>query len=213
LHAKFDLEVGQAQRIRRDDVGPWLDAANRSKLIMTKQSVPIAPRAFNHIGLTIPDMDRAISWYGNVLGFKLIYRRTLEYRPEVPEVREIFGPKFKRAIQSHLLSANGVGLELFQFIDPPVQSPEDNFTYWRTGVFHLCVTDPDLEGLAARVVAHGGKLRTKIWQFLPDRPYKLIYCEDCFGNIIEAFSHQYAETFSNMPGWHTVASEVVKRDD
>jgi catechol 2,3-dioxygenase-like lactoylglutathione lyase family enzyme len=161
----------------------------------------IAPRAFNHIGLTVPDIDRAIDWYGKVLGFSLVFRRTLEYRPEVPEVREIFGPRFRKALQAHTVSANGVGLELFQFIDPVVEAPDDNFAYWRGGVFHLCITDPDLEGFVARVVANGGKQRTKIWEFLHGRPYKLVYCEDCFGNIIEGFSHHYLETFANMPGW------------
>ncbi|MEO8668016.1 MAG: VOC family protein [Bauldia sp.] len=163
-----------------------------------------AQLALNHIGLTVPDIDRAIEWYGAVLGFRLIFRRTLEYRPEVPEVREVFGDNLRRAHQAHLLGANGVGIELFQFLDPPVEKPADNFAYAETGIFHLCVTDPDIEGLVARIVAHGGKQRTKIWQFLHDRPYKLAYCEDPFGNIVEAFSHSYAEVFGNMPGWHAV---------
>jgi catechol 2,3-dioxygenase-like lactoylglutathione lyase family enzyme len=155
----------------------------------------------NHVGLTVPDMDRAIAWYGDVLGFRLIYRRMLEYRPEVPEVREVFGERFRKADQAHLLSANGVGIELFQFIDPPVRPPADNFAYAETGLFHLCVTEPDIDDLVARIVAHGGKQRTGIRAFLPGRPYKLAYCEDPFGNIIEAFSHSYAEVFGNMPGW------------
>ena len=164
----------------------------------------LAPRAFNHIGMTVPDIDRAIDWYGKVLGFRLIFRRKLQYRPEVPEVREIFGPRFGAAHQAHLLSANGVGLELFQFLDPTVTAPDDNFRYWQTGVFHLCITDPDLDGLVARILVNGGKQRTKIWTFLPDRPYQLVYCEDPFGNIVEAFSHSYAETFSNMPDWQPI---------
>jgi catechol 2,3-dioxygenase-like lactoylglutathione lyase family enzyme len=99
-----------------------------------------AARAFNHVGMTVPDIDRAIDWYSAVLGFRLIYRRTLEHRPAVPEVREIFGPRFGRAHQAHLLGANGVGLVLFQFLDPPVVDPPVNFRYYETGIFHLCVT-------------------------------------------------------------------------
>ncbi len=161
----------------------------------------MAPLAFNHIGLSVPDIDAAIDWYATVMGFRLIFRRVLEYRPEVPEVREIFGERLQRAHQAHLLTANGVGIELFQFVDPPATAPDENFRYWQTGVFHLCVTDPDLEGLVARIVGNGGRQRTRIWAFLPGRDCKLVYCEDPFGNVIEAFSHSYAETFSNMPGW------------
>jgi catechol 2,3-dioxygenase-like lactoylglutathione lyase family enzyme len=163
-----------------------------------------AQLALNHLGMTVPDIERAIAWYGSVMGFRLIFRRMLEYRPEVPEVREVFGDRFRRADQAHLLSANGVGLELFQFLDPPVTAPDDSFAYAETGIFHLCVTDPDIDGLVARIVAHGGRQRTKVWEFLSDRPYRLAYCEDPFGNIIEAFSHSYAEVFGNMPGWHAV---------
>ena len=34
--------------------------------------------------------------------------------------------------------------------------------------------------------------------------HRLVYREDPFGNIIEAFSHSYAETFANMPGWKAI---------
>jgi catechol 2,3-dioxygenase-like lactoylglutathione lyase family enzyme len=162
------------------------------------------PLAFNHVGITVPDIDRAVDWYCSVLGFRLIFRRLMQYQPQVPEVREIFGPRFERAYQAHLLSANGVGIELFQFLDPAVAASNDNFQYWRTGIFHICITDPDLDELVARIVAGGGRQRTKIWSFLPGRPYRLVYCEDPFGNIIEAFSHSYAETFANMPGWESM---------
>jgi catechol 2,3-dioxygenase-like lactoylglutathione lyase family enzyme len=164
------------------------------------------PLALNHVGVTVPDMDRAIQWYGAVLGFRLIYRRVLEHRPNVPEIKEIFGPRFGRAHQAHMLGANGVGIELFQFLDPPVVTPAGNFRYDEVGIFHICVTDPDLDGLVSRVVAHGGRQRTRIWQFLEGRPYRLVYCEDPFGNIVEALSHSYAETFANMPGWHAEGS-------
>lgn len=76
------------------------------------------------------------------MGFRLIVRRLMQYQPQIPEVREIFGPRFACAHQAHLLSANGVGIELFQFLDPPVVAQDDNFQHWRTGIFHLCVTDP-----------------------------------------------------------------------
>ena len=43
----------------------------------------------------------------------------------------IFGPQFRKAYQAHMLAGNGVGLELFQFIEPPVERPTDNFEYWK----------------------------------------------------------------------------------
>jgi catechol 2,3-dioxygenase-like lactoylglutathione lyase family enzyme len=35
----------------------------------------VPPIALNHLGLTVPDINRAIDWYGQVMGFRLIFRR------------------------------------------------------------------------------------------------------------------------------------------
>ena len=56
-------------------------------------------------------------------------------------------------------STSEIGVELFQFKDQA--NPKDNFEYWKTGVFHFCVQDPNVEELAERIVAAGGKRRMK----------------------------------------------------
>ncbi len=159
------------------------------------------PRALNHVGLTVPDIGRAIEWYGEVFGFRLIMGpRTLAPEADTTaETQNIFGPRFGKALQAHLITANGIGLELFEFIEPPTETPADNMEYWRVGYFHLCFTDPNIEALAARIAATGGKKRTEVKNFIPDTDRKLIYCEDPFGNIIELFSHSYEQTFANWP--------------
>jgi catechol 2,3-dioxygenase-like lactoylglutathione lyase family enzyme len=159
------------------------------------------PRALNHIGLTVPDIFAAIDWYGEVLGFTHVMGpRLLEAEAAATyETPSIFGPRFGRALQAHLLTGNGIGLELFQFIDPPVQRPTENMAWWNVGVFHLCFTDPDIEALAERVAQTGGRQRVPVFEFIPGRPYKLVYCEDPWGNVIELFTHHYAEAFGNWP--------------
>ncbi len=159
----------------------------------------MAPRALNHIGLTVPDIDAAIRWYGEIFGFQLIMgpRKLEPQQHETSETRQIFGPRFKKALQAHLVTANGVGLELFQFIDPPDQAPENNMEYWKHGFWHICFTDPDIEVLARKIEESGGRLRSGIANFVPGTDRKLIYCEDPFGNVIELFSHSYEQTFSN----------------
>jgi hypothetical protein len=34
---------------------------------------------------------------------------------------------------------------------------------------------------------------------VPGRPWRLCYCEDPWGNVIEIMSHSYAEVFPNWP--------------
>lgn len=86
------------------------------------------PRALNHVGLTVPDLHAAIAWYGEVLGFRLIAgpRVMAPLAAATEETRHILGPRFRKALQAHLVTANGVGIKLYQFIDPPVETPADN---------------------------------------------------------------------------------------
>ena len=77
-----------------------------------------------------------------------------------------------------------------------------NFEYWKTGIFHICLTDPEIETLAKRIDESGGKQRSKVWKLWPDKPYKVCYCEDPWGNIIELSSHNYEQTWSNYDRPH-----------
>ncbi len=170
-------------------------------LAFTPGPTPVPPRALNHIGITVPDVWGAIDWYGAVFGFALVMGPRVLQAGAVAthETPSIFGPRFRKAYQAHLVTANGIGLEMFQFVDPPVEEPADKLEYWRRGYWHLAFTAPDIDAFCERVVAAGGKRRIPTFTFIPGRPYQLIYCEDPWGNIIELFSHHYVEAFGNWP--------------
>lgn len=157
--------------------------------------------AFNHIGLTVPDIFGAIDWYRRVFGCSHIMGpRILEAtHAATHETPGIFGPQFRKAYQAHLLTANGVGLELFQFIEPPVQTPSETMAYWNRGPFHFAFTHPDVDACAKAIVDAGGRKRIEPIDFVPGRPWRLCYCEDPWGNVIEIMSASYAEMFSNWP--------------
>lgn len=159
------------------------------------------PRAVAHVGISVPDIDAAVAWYGEVLGFRAIAP------PGTVDVAagghfaelcaDIFGERLREVRMAHLTSANGTAVELFQFVDPGYERPLDNFAYWRGGIFHFCVVDPDVEGLVARIEATGGRQRSRIWTIFEGKPYKAVYCEDPFGNILEIYSHNHESSFAN----------------
>jgi catechol 2,3-dioxygenase-like lactoylglutathione lyase family enzyme len=71
----------------------------------------------------------------------------------------------------------------------PNERPKD-FEYWKTGTFHFGVQEPDIEGLVAKIVAHGGKQRMPFREYYPgEKPYRMVYVEDPFGLIFEIYSH------------------------
>jgi Glyoxalase/Bleomycin resistance protein/Dioxygenase superfamily len=86
---------------------------------------------------------------------------------------------------AHLSSANGVGIELFQFIKSAVEVPANTFKYWRTGIFHFCLTARDIEAAAAAVEKNGGKILNKVWKLFGNKNYQVVYCQDPWGTVVE----------------------------
>jgi catechol 2,3-dioxygenase-like lactoylglutathione lyase family enzyme len=158
-------------------------------------------RALGHVGVSVPDLDRAVEWYRDVLGFDVISG------PEEVDAADghagraataVFGPALRRMRMAHLVTANGVGIELFEFVDPRHERRAESFEYWKSGFFHICVIAREIEELATRIVATGGRMRTeRIWEAFEGEPYRWCYCEDPFGNVIEVHTHSDERVYSN----------------
>ncbi|MGI9275834.1 MAG: lactoylglutathione lyase family protein [Endozoicomonas sp.] len=156
------------------------------------------PRTFSHIGISVPDLEKAVEFYTEVLGWYLIMPPT-EIKEDDSAVgimcTDVFGEGWSSLRIAHLSTGDRVGFEIFQFSNQ--QNPDNNFEYWKTGIFHFCVQDPDVEGLAERIVRHGGRQRMPVRHYYPDeKPYRMVYMEDPFGNILEIYSHSYELTYS-----------------
>lgn len=156
------------------------------------------PRSFSHIGLSVTDLDAAIKFYTEVLGWYLIMPPTqIEEDASAIGVMctDVFGAGWQKFRIAHLSTGDRIGVEIFEFRN--AEQRADNFEYWKTGVFHFCVQDPDVEGLAAKIVAAGGKQRMPVREYYPgEKPYRMVYMEDPFGNILEIYSHSYELTYA-----------------
>ncbi|MBM7703470.1 lactoylglutathione lyase family protein [Metabacillus iocasae] len=163
---------------------------------MSKQAV--YPRSFSHIGISVPDIEKAVQFYTEVLGWYVVMEPS-EVKEDDSAIgvmcTDVFGPGWGSFKIAHLSTVDKVGIELFEF--PNSEQPENNFEYWKTGVFHFAVQDPDIEGLAKKIVEHGGKQRMPIREYYPgEKPFKMVYCEDPFGVLIEIYTHSYDLTYS-----------------
>ncbi|MGH3994698.1 MAG: VOC family protein, partial [Pseudonocardiaceae bacterium] len=133
------------------------------------------PPALAHVGITVDDLDRAIAWYTDVIGLRLV-AGPFEVRASHPGVgaqaSDVFGDAFQAFRQAHLMTANGVALEMFEFLEPRTERPPDSFAYWRIGLSHLCLIDPDIDGLVREIEGSGGRRRTsRIWNIFDGEPY------------------------------------------
>ncbi|MBT3146656.1 lactoylglutathione lyase family protein [Neptunomonas phycophila] len=156
------------------------------------------PRSFSHIGLSVTDLDKAVEFYTQVMGWYIIMEPTTISEDDSPigvMCTDVFGAGWDRFRIAHLSTGDRIGVEIFEFKN--AQKPENNFEYWKSSVFHFCVQDPDVEGLAAKIVEAGGKQRMPVREYFPgEKPYRMVYMEDPFGNIIEIYSHSYELTYS-----------------
>ncbi|MFD1356692.1 lactoylglutathione lyase family protein [Fictibacillus halophilus] len=157
------------------------------------------PRSFSHIGLSVPDVEKAVKFYEDVMGWYTIMQPTIIEEDDSPigeMCTDVFGPGWKKFRIAHMATSDKIGIELFEFENN--EKPENNFEYWKTGIFHYCVQDPDVEGLVEKIVAYGGKQRMPIREYYPgEKPYRMVYCEDPFGNLVEIYSHSYELTYSD----------------
>ena len=90
------------------------------------------PKAFSHIGLSVPDLERAVEFYTEVMGWYMLFPPT-----EVSEddsaigimCKDVFGPGFGSFKIAHLSTSDGIGVEFFQFRE--AEPPSAEFQYWK----------------------------------------------------------------------------------
>lgn len=158
------------------------------------------PRSFSHIGITVPDIHAAVHFYRDVMGWYVIMKPSTVTKERETAIGQmcidVFGEDWETFEIAHMSTSDGVGIELFSF--PESKNTPPDFTPFRTGLFHFCVQDPDIEGLTQKIVANGGKQRMPIREYYPnEKPYKMVYVEDPFGIVFEIYTHSYELTYSS----------------
>ncbi|CAF3810031.1 unnamed protein product [Rotaria sp. Silwood1] len=168
----------------------------RSSSRGTSEQVTTYARPMNHVGISVTDIDAVLAWYRDVLGFTVLVAPVeivVNNSTSMGSLlSQMYPPEMKRVKMAHITSGNGVGLELFQFIDPPTRRPNTtSFEYSRAGLFHICVTDPEPEILIRRIVATGGKQLSPVLTVFSGEIYQAVYCLDPFGNVVEIMTTSY----------------------
>jgi catechol 2,3-dioxygenase-like lactoylglutathione lyase family enzyme len=155
----------------------------------------------NHVGIMVGDMDKAVEFYTNALGLKVVMGNT-----KVEEEREtaigrmcvaVFGEGFKGFNIAHLVTTDGIGVELFEMKE---RQDRHEIDFSRIGIFHFCLQTDDFHGVIERTENFGGKVRMDIMRYHPEdnnKQAKMVYLEDPFGNLFELYSHTYEETYAS----------------
>ncbi len=109
-------------------------------------------------------------------------------RAEQPNdpIFQIYPENLQEVKLAKMVTGNGVGFELFQFINPGFK-PAGTFAqqYQHGGFFHICVTDSDPEALAKKFKAAGGKQVGQTVDPSGRGEIVCMYLADPWGNIVE----------------------------
>ena len=128
----------------------------------------VYPKIINHIAVSVLDLDQAVKWYKEVLGFNMI-AGPVEFVADDSltgrSVRDIHGPELKKMRIAWLSSGNHVA---------------------------------NIEDLCHKISYSGGKQRSKVWEIVLDKGYNIVFCEDPFGNTIEIYSNSYEQTITSL---------------
>ena len=155
------------------------------------------PKSFSHIGITVPNIKKAVEFYEEVMGWYIIMQPSTVKKEKETAIGQmcidVFGKGWGSFKIAHVSTGDKIGIEMFEFKNN--EKPKD-FEYWKTGTFHFCIQDPDIEDLVAKIISHGGKQRMPIREYYPDeKPFKMVYMEDPFGLVFEIYTHSYELTY------------------
>lgn len=151
--------------------------------------------SFGHVAVSVSNVEKAMSWYRDVLGFviKDIVNVTDERDPLLAVAQASFGSNVKRLRYGRMYVSSNQGLELFEFQDPkytpyldPAVNKEAYYQQHRLGWLHLAIVTNEIQKLANKIVANGGKV-------VFDAGKKgVIFCLDPDGNEIELADHNWS---------------------
>jgi len=155
--------------------------------------------SFNHIGIGVGDINAAIGFYSDAFGCRVL-RDAFEVTGEGlegEEARDVLGSRpFKRMIMAHLAAPDGVGIELFQLIDPPHERRNPELEYWKSATFHFCMTAPNIDQTLKRIIALRGRQISRSWpRDSADPTKRMVYCTDPWGTVIELYTHPFTRMY------------------
>ncbi len=140
----------------------------------------IGPLRPHHFGISVPDLEAALAWYGRMLGFALEERIYIDKIP------------------AHIafIQRDSFRIEIFQ-VDGAAPLPADrrvpNLDLKTHGNKHMCFEVPDVPAAVAALRAAGADIAFET--VVDGNPAAFV--RDCAGNLIE-----FLQPFGLRPGRH-----------
>jgi catechol 2,3-dioxygenase-like lactoylglutathione lyase family enzyme len=136
-------------------------------------------KGFNHIGISVRDLDRAIAFYRDLLGLELL-------TPAFP----FAGPMFSQVMgvddaegRMCVMRKGSLQLELFEFAHPGPGPKDPSHSVADHGLTHFGIDVDDIDAAYGRLVAAGVRFHCPVQTF--PSGMRATYGRDMDGNVFE----------------------------
>ena len=150
------------------------------------RSATLIGMQFDHIGLSVADLDAQIAWYTE--GFGLLEANAFEIPPL--GIRGTF-----------LIGDGGIAIELLrrEGSRPGLQAPDQATALLTRGYGHICLRVEDVDATFARLLALGAESRMPP-SAAPEPGVRMCFISDPEGNLIELIDRNEPVEAARLPG-------------
>jgi glyoxylase I family protein len=136
----------------------------------------------DHTGITVANLDRAVAFWRDVLGFEFSHR-THQTGELASEITGVPGAEISLAV----LKAPGHKIELLEYHQPPDRKQQGDLRPCDVGSVHVALVVDDLDAVLNNIAASGWKAAGKpqTLQSGPNAGKRVVYVRDPDGTTIE----------------------------
>lgn len=171
----------------------------------------IGARGIQHIGVSVPDLDKARTFYLDLLGAVEV-GPPLEWRDN-PFIDDVVGLKGSAARQFMCKLGNAC-IEVFEYLAPRSEPQDPDRGVNRYGYTHFAVQVEDIQSCYQRLLDAGIRVHTPpamagitIDAAGRKHGYAATYCRDFFGNVFEIMEIYDDEQI--LPVWRQGEGVIV----
>ena len=142
--------------------------------------------AVAHVGITVPDMEKAIAFYRDVLGLKVIGDYSIEGE-EISEMVREPGTKVRSVFLRNEDDRHSAPVELLHFSGSAEQDSQPYAGVTHNGITEIAFWVKDIEKTYEDLQSHGVEFYSRPQTFTFDDygTAKAVYCKDPFGTTLE----------------------------
>lgn len=135
---------------------------------------------FNHVGISVRDLDRSIAFYTELFGMELMSEPFPFGGAKFEQVMALPGAKGRMAF----VAKGGLALELFEFASPTPAPKDPGYPVSTHGISHFGFNVADIAAEYDRLAAAGVTFHCPVLQF-EGAGVKATYGRDPDGNVFE----------------------------